>query len=101
MNAEKMKATAGAIARKNRKWGCEEAAIFLGAILKDEGLDKATIDAVCESAVWHGAVLNTSQFGQWADDGDMLGLGFKLRTPRGVKASKSVSDMLDDLQLPE
>ena len=97
MDKAKMSIVAKAIAEKRKKWTSEESAIFLAAILKDERLDAATIDAICESAKWHNAVFNSSQFCQWADGKEGLGLDFKLRKPKAEKDSESMADMLADI----
>jgi hypothetical protein len=97
MTKEKMVIVATAIANARKKWASEESALFLAAILKDEGIDKDSIDAICESVKWHNAVLNGSQFAQWADGKEGLGLDFKLRRPRAEKDSESMASMLDEL----
>jgi hypothetical protein len=89
------------IATRAKKWGKDEAQLFLGAILAKLGCSPEVVDAACAAAEWNGAVVNCSAFGQWADgtakEPDRLGLGFKLRGQATEERAKSISDLLAGL----
>lgn len=91
MGREAKIALARAIATRDRKWGAEQAKVFLGAVLAKHGIAPEKLDSIIADVDFNGAVINTSQFAQWADgsekEPDRLGLGFKLRASETRKAS--------------
>ena len=99
LDREAKVALARAIATRARRWGREEALVFLGAILKRHGIAPAAIDSICAAIDFNGAVVNCSQFAQWADgtakEPDRLELGFPLRASE--TRAKSIADSIADL----
>lgn len=87
---EKIK-IAKAIATRDRKWGADQAKAFLAIVLLKHNVPRESIESLCNDLDFNGAVINTSQFAQWADgsekEPDRLGLGFKLRASETRKAS--------------
>lgn len=95
---EKIK-LARAIAARDRKWGADQAKTYLAAVLLKHGVPRESIEALVADLDFNGAVINTSQFAQWADgsekEPDRLSLGFKLRASETRKASilASIEDL--------
>lgn len=87
---EKLK-IARAIATRDRKWGADQAKAFLAIVLLKHGVPRENIESLCNDLDFNGAVINTSQFAQWADgtikEPDRLNLGFALRASETRKAS--------------